>query len=153
MEVETVISENQALSILVGNWLGKEQIYPSPFDPKGGAAIGRVINRTSLFGFAVIQDYEQERDGKIVLLGHGIFRWDASSKKDVLYWFDSSGLPPVEYRGTLHNRILTLTAPQAQGFGRAIFDFSDEGRYHYRMEVSLDGDQWHPFVTGEYQKT
>jgi hypothetical protein len=152
MEMPGLLPEHQALAILAGNWLGQENIHPSPFDQAGGPAIGRVHNRMALDGFAVIQDYEQERRGIVNFRGHGIFRWDAGEKCYMLHWFDSFGLPPVDYRGALQGQMLTLTAPQPQGFARATFDFPQDGQYQYRMEVSPDGNQWFVFVDGEYRR-
>jgi hypothetical protein len=146
-------SEHQSLSMLAGNWLGKEHIHPSPFDPIGGPATGHVHNRAALNGFAIIHDYEQKRNGDVSFRGHGIFRWDASEQCYTLHWFDSLGLRPVEYRGRLQGQILSLTAPQGQGFSRAVFDFSGEKCYRYRMEISPDGEQWFVFLEGEYQRT
>ena len=144
--------EQNALSILVGEWTGDEQIHPGPFDPVGGPALGRVHNRLALDGFAVIQDYEQERKGAVNFRGHGVFRWDAQEKSYVLHWFDSLGFPPSTFRGSLETAVLTLTSKQEQGFTRAVFDLSQPGRYAYRQEVSPDGDQWFPFMTAEYRK-
>ncbi len=144
--------EQQLLSILLGNWRGQEHIHPSPFDPVGGPAVGRIHNCLALDGFAVIQDYEQERNGIVNFRGHGVFRWDSDEDCYILYWFDSLGQRPVEYRGGLRAGVLSLTAIQGQGFSRAVFDFSDETRYHYRMEVSPDGEQWFVFTEGEYER-
>jgi hypothetical protein len=150
MEMPKPAAEQRALEILVGTWLGQERLFPSSFDPIGGLAIGHVHNRLALDGFAVIQDYEQERDGAVNFRGHGLFRWDTARHDYVLHWFDSMGGPPTDYRGTLSARVLVLTAPQPQGFSRAIFDFSLAKRYHYRLEISPDGNQWMPFTEGEY---
>lgn len=49
-------AEHARLEMLVGDWVGREHIHPSPYDPQGGTAIGRVRNRMGLAGFAVIQD-------------------------------------------------------------------------------------------------
>lgn len=152
MEMPHPSPEQENLSIIAGDWLGQEHIHPSPFDPVGGPAVGRVRNRVALDGFAIIHDYEQERNGIVNFQGHGIFRWDGDEECYILYWFDSLGQRPVEYRGGLHNGVLSLTAPQGQGFSRAVFDFSDEKRYHYRQEVSPDGDQWFVFMEGEYNR-
>jgi len=152
MEMPRLSPENQKLELLVGDWIGQEQIHPSPFDPAGGPAVGRAQNRSALDGFAVIQDYEQERNGAVNFRGHGIFRWDTDEKCYVLHWFDSIGAKPTEYRGTLENKLLILTASQAQGFARASFDFSQENSYQYRMEVSPDGAQWFVFTEGKYEK-
>lgn len=152
MEIPRPACEHEALAMLVGDWLGQETIHPSPFDPVGGPAIGRVRNRAALDGFAVIQEYEQERNGAVNFRGHAVFRWDAADLCYVLNWFDSFGFNPIEYRGGLQGKTLSLTARQAQGFARAVFDFSQEDCYRYRMEVSPDGDQWFAFTEGEYRR-
>ena len=64
---------------------------------RSGAATGRVRNRLALDGFAVVQDYEQERDGGIHFRGHGVFRWDPEERSYTLHWFDSLGLPPANF--------------------------------------------------------
>jgi hypothetical protein len=120
MEMPRPSREQEDLSILVGDWLGQEQLHPSPFDPVGGPAVGRVYNWLALDGFAVIQDYEQERKGAVNFRGHGIFRWAAADKCYALCWFDSFGLPPATFRGALQHKVLTLTAPQPPGFARAV---------------------------------
>jgi hypothetical protein len=152
MDMPHPSSEQQALDLLIGNWLGQEKLYPSPFDPQGGAAIGRVRNYAALDGFAVIQDYEQERNGRVNFRGHGVFRWDVLEKCYLLHWFDSFGQAPVEYRGSLQGRILTLTSLIPGGFGRAIFDFTEPDFYQYRLEVSPDGQNWSVFTEGNYRR-
>jgi hypothetical protein len=142
----------KALSILVGEWTGDEQILPGPFDPIGGPARGRAQNRLGLDGFAIIQDYEQERKGSVNFRGHGVFRWDAQEKCVMLHWFDSLGFAPATFRGSLVGAVLTLTVKQGQGFTRAVWDLSQTGRQAYRQEVSGDGTNWMPFMTAEYRR-
>lgn len=144
-------AEHAALRILVGDWSGAELIHPGPFDPVGGPAVGRAHNRLALDGFAVIQDYEQERNGAVNFRGHGIFRWDSVERCYMLHWFDSLGFPPSTYRGTLVDGILTLTAQQGAGHIRATWDLSAPGNIRYRQEVSQDGAHWSPFMQGEYR--
>src|SRR4051812_34594932 len=115
LEMSRPSLEQHSLAILTGEWLGQEHIHPSPFDPIGGPAIGRVHNRAALNGFAIVQDYEQERNGAVNFHGHGIFRWDVDGQCYSLYWFDSRGLRPVEYRGGLQGQVLSLTAAQGPG--------------------------------------
>jgi hypothetical protein len=145
--------EHQALAVLAGDWVGDELIHPSPFDPAGGTAVGRVRNRAALDGFAIVQDYEQERGGAVRFRGHGVFTFDVARSAHVLYWFDSFGLPPSEFRGSLRDGVLTLTATQPNGRTRARFDLTRDGRYGYRMELSQDGAAWAPFMEGEYRRT
>jgi hypothetical protein len=153
MEMPHPSEEHKALEMLVGEWLGQETIHPSPFDPIGGPAIGRVHNRIALDGFAVVQDYEQERNGVVNFRGHAIFRWDSTDRCYVLHWFDSFGTAPAEYRGAMDHRVLTLTGPTTGGLARAIFDFSNLGKYHYKLEISADGDQWSVFTDGDYRRS
>ncbi|MGE5277442.1 MAG: DUF1579 family protein [Acidobacteriota bacterium] len=67
---------HRQLRKLVGSWRGEERLSPSPWDPVGGTAVGRVENRSALDGFAVVQDYEQERNGAVGFRGHRVFSWD-----------------------------------------------------------------------------
>jgi hypothetical protein len=152
MDMPKLTPGHQALSILVGNWIGEESLKPSPWDPVGGPAVGRVHNRPALGGFAVIQDYEQERDGVVSFLGHAVFLWDAKANVIVMHWFDSWGMAPVAYSGTLAGKILVLQGPSGGGFGKAIWDFSRPGIYDYTLAVSPDGKQWSVFQDGRYVK-
>jgi hypothetical protein len=97
MEMPTPTEAHRRLEKLVGRWSGEEKMTPMPFDPEGGVAIGRVDNRVALDGFAVVQDYEQERGGAITYRALGVYRWDADKDEYVLYWYDSMGGPPSEY--------------------------------------------------------
>lgn len=152
MEMPKPSEAHRKLEKMVGDWTGEEKIYPSPFDPQGGVAIARVHNKLGLAGFAVIQDYEQERNGVVNFSGHGIFRHDAFQNCYVMHWFDSMGMPPSEFKGTFDNDVMIATAKQAQGVSRATLDFSKAGTYTFKMEVSPDGNQWFPFMEGKYAK-
>ncbi len=88
MEMPVPSAAQQALAMLVGSWAGQEKIHPSPFSPAGATAVGRVVNRSALDGFAIVQDYEQETNGKVNFRGHGIFRWDPEKGAYILYWFE-----------------------------------------------------------------
>ena len=152
MEMPRLTEAHRRLDTLVGRWRGEERMLPSPWDPKGGTAVGRVRNVSALDGFAVVQDYEQERAGAVTFRGHGVFRWDAAASECVMHWFDSLGLAPNEFRGVFEGDVLTLVSRGAQGLTRALFDFGERGRYSYRMDVSGDGTQWMPMMTGVYAR-
>ncbi|HEY3290140.1 MAG TPA: DUF1579 family protein [Anaerolineae bacterium] len=152
MEMPRPLPEQQALAIRAGDWVGKEHVHPSPFDIAGGPAIGRTRNKLALDGFAILHDYEQERNGAVHFRAHGIFHWDSLAHQYVLYWFDSFGMPPSMFRGTLQSGVLLLTCPQGTGFSRVMFDFSRAGTYQYRLEVSVDGREWSTFTDGVYTK-
>jgi len=152
MEMPVPSPAHQALQILEGSWSGQEKIHPSPFVPSGAVATGRVVNRSALDGFAIIQDYQQETGGKINFQGHGVFRYDAEKGAYVLYWFDSFGMPPSEYIGDLVDQVLRLSAITPQGYARVTWDFSHPGHYHYSLEVSPDDQQWYPSIEGRYDR-
>jgi hypothetical protein len=152
MDMPKLAAAHVRLNKLIGNWTAEETLWPSPWLPEGGVAIGRVANRLALDGFAVVQDYEQERNGVVNLRGLAIVRWDDGEQCYVFSWYDSLGMPPNDFKGNFVDDILTVTNQSAQGYTRATFDFRDEGVYHYRMEVSPDGANWFPFITGDYRR-
>jgi hypothetical protein len=152
MPMPMLSEPHRRLEALVGHWRGEEQLQPSPWDPVGGAATGLVQNVGALDGFAVIQDYAQERGGRVTFRGHGVFRWDPEAQNYVLHWFDSMGQEPVQFRGTFDGGVLTLSSQQPHGLTRASFDLRQPDQYVYRMDVSPDGQNWFPFMTGHYRR-
>lgn len=143
---------DRKLEKFAGAWQGEERLHPSPWDPHGGPAVGRIQNRMALDGFALVQEYEQERHGTVNYRAHGVFRWEPAEHSYQLHWFDSMGSAPTVFRGGFEGDVLTLTARQGQGFLRATWDFSAPGVYTYLMEVSSDGELWHPFAEGHYAR-
>ena len=51
MEMPKPTDVHKKLERLAGKWKGEEKMYPSPWDPNGGIAVGRVNNRPALDGF------------------------------------------------------------------------------------------------------
>ncbi len=74
-------------------------MYPSPWDPKGGSAVGRIKSRLALNGFGLINDYEQERDGAVTFTEHGVFTFNPKEEVSTLTWFDCMGSPPEVFKG------------------------------------------------------
>ncbi len=152
MEMPKPTEAHRKLEKLVGQWTGEERLFPSPWDPKGGTAVGRVQNRLALDGFIVVQDYEQRRGGVVNFRGHGVFSWNAGEAVYVLHWFDSTGLPPNQFRGGFEDDVLTLTDHGPQGHFRVVFDHRQPDRYSFRMEVSQDGNAWQTLMEGSYSR-
>ena len=144
--------EHRRLGKLVGVWKGEEKLSPSPWDPVGGTATGKVENRSALDGFAVIQEYEQERNGAVSFRGHGVFCWDSAQNSYLFQWIDSMGMPPSDFRGTFEGDVLTLSNKGPMGQSRAVFDLRDKDVYRFRMEISPDGNQWLTFMDGRYER-
>jgi len=139
------------LARLAGTWSGEEKIAPSPWDEKGGVATGKVVNRVALDGWVVVQDYEQTRDGQVSFKGHGVFSFDPERNLTVLEWYDSVSGGPSAFTGTWKGDTLTLTGASGGGQGRCTFDVGGGG-YKFAMDVSQDGRQWAPFMSGTYRK-
>lgn len=151
MEMPKPGPRHRALERLAGTWTGDETISPSPWDPAGGPAVARVKNVIAIDGFALVQDYEQERAGSVTYRGHGVLRFDAASGQYVFHWFDSMGMPPSEFRGTFDGDTLALASQGPMGHARASWKVAAD-RYDYAMEVSPDGATWHPFLAGTYRR-
>ena len=150
MEMPKPGPAHEKLARLVGNWVGQEKISPSPWDPAGGVATGRVNNRVAVDGFAVVQDYEQERNGAVNMRGVGIFTYDAGGQCYKMHWTDSMGMGVAEYTGQFEGDKLVLSNKGPMGHSRATFDTGTPGAYRFVMEVSQDGSTWFTFMSGEY---
>jgi hypothetical protein len=144
---------HQKLSALIGDWTGDETLHPSPWDPAGGPAEARVTNRWVADGFAVVQEYEQIRNGEVTFRGHGVFWYDPERDEYVMHWWDSMGSPANEYRGRLEGNRLTLGAPMPQGGqSRTSWLITDPDAHDFLMEVSPDGENWQPAMVGKYRR-
>lgn len=151
MEMPKPGDAHARLHALAGQWGGEETVHPAPWEPAGGSATAFIHNRIVLNGFAVVQEYEQYRDGKPTFSGHGLFWWDAAASQYVMTWIDSMMGVPANFRGTFDGDVLRLlnTMPQG-GFARCSFDCGMPGEYVFLMEVSLDGETWTPAMEGAY---
>jgi hypothetical protein len=68
MDMPRPTEEHRRLTAFAGSWTGDERLHPSPWDAKGGPATTKVDARMGLDGFALIQDAQQEREGRYTLL-------------------------------------------------------------------------------------
>jgi hypothetical protein len=131
--------EHQKLHMLAGKWEGEEDLRPSPWGP-GGRAIGRYDMRVAVDGFFVVQDYEEEKDGRVVFRGHGVYGWDANDKVYTWFWVDSMGqMPAGPSRGRWEGDTLTFESASPQGRGRYIHRFEGTDKYTFKLENSFDG--------------
>ena len=143
---------HRALEALIGRWQGEETMHPSPWDPKGGSAIGMIHNARSLDGFAVVQEYQQVREDIASFFGHGVFRYDAQKSQYELHWFDSFGGAPSLFIGTFEHGLLVLQQATQGGFMRTSWDLRQAGIIRYKAEVSGDAIAWQPFMEGVYER-
>jgi hypothetical protein len=152
-EMPKPTEQHMKLTRLVGEWEGKEKLSPSPWGP-GGEATGRYTGRLDLEGFFVIQDYVEEKDGRIVFRGHGIFGWDAKDQKYTWYWVDSMGqVPAAPSRGEWNGDTLIFESSSAQGRGRYTYRFEGDDAYTFRLENSFDGGKtYNLLMEGSYRR-
>jgi hypothetical protein len=140
------------LNALLGEWAGAETLYPSPWDPGGGTATSRTVNRAILDGFAIMQEYEQRRGKTVTFRGHGIFWWDAATSQYAMTWWDTMGGVSSEFRGAFSGDVLELvTSMTPSGAFRMTYGLSRPGRHTFKMERSEDGQTWQPAMDGNYE--
>ena len=144
---------HKKLSALIGEWSGTEKLHPSPWDPAGGTAEARVINRWVADGFAVVQEYEQSRNGQVTFRGHGVFWFDPQRDEYVMHWWDSMGGAAGEFRGRFDGNVLALASPMPQGgHSRTSWTLTGDDAHDFLMEMSPDGQSWAPAMEGQYRK-
>jgi hypothetical protein len=139
--------EHTKLHRLAGDWEGEEQ---------GGTAIGRSTIRIAVDGFFLVQDYVEEKDGRTVFRGHGIFGWDAKDRVYTWYWVDSMGqVPAAPSRGRWEGDTLTFeSSSPPNGRGRYTYRFEGPSTYHFKLESSFDGGSTYlTLMEGTYRKT
>jgi len=154
MDMPQPTDAHKKLARLAGRWSGEETMFPSQWDPKGGTATGRTNARVALGDFAVLSDYEQERDGQVVFSGHAIWTVDPHDKEHacVLYWFDSIGMGLETFRGSWKGDVLTVRSRNPMGHARLTYDASNPKVMKSRMETSQDGESWSPMFEGTYHR-
>lgn len=124
MEMPKPTAAHQRLNLLAGKWKGEEKMHPSPWDPQGGVAEAKIDNQLILDGFAIAQNYAQVRGGQVSFTGHCVMSYHAAAKEYPMHWWDSMGTFDLGKAGV--------------------------GRYSFKMEVAQDGQQWAPFMDGNY---
>ena len=153
MEMPRPGDAHRRLGRLAGSWVGQETIHPTPFDPVGGQATGRMTARMALGGFCLISEYQQERDGVMNFEGHGVFGWDPRARCYTLHWFDSTGVEHgAPHMGEWAGDMLTLMHETSHmGYSRQVYDLTDDG-YRFLLQISPDALEWTTFLDGTYRR-
>ena len=145
---------HRKLAGFIGEWSGGETLHPSPWDPTGGTATATIVNRWIADGFAVAQDYEQRRGGKVNFRGHGVIWYDSNKHEYVMHWLDSMSGSNSEFRGNFDGDVLMLSAPMpgGGGHGRTVWNLGTPGAFTFSMDMSPDGANWKSTMEGKYRK-
>jgi len=153
MNMPTPSNGHLLLEKLSGTWEGEETMYPSQWDPRGAVAIGRNKNQLSLGGFALLSDYEQERDGSITFTEHGVYTFSLNEDRYTLHWFDCMGSPPEVFVGGFDGDVLTLAHGGPGMHARMTYDLATAGIMKGMMEMSRDGVEWRVLFEAVYRRT
>jgi len=140
------------LERMAGHWEGEETMHPSPWDPKGGVATGRIRNTLALSGFALLGDYEQLRGGAVTFTGHSVMTYDAKGDLYSLHWFDCMGSPPEVFSGRFAGDVLVVAHGGPGMHARFTYDLGDPREMKSKMEMSQDGVKWSTLFEGCYRR-
>lgn len=153
MEMPKPTPSHKQLEHFAGTWSGDETMYASQWCPEGFVGKAQLTSRVALDGFYTIGDYEQRKDGTVTYRAHFVFGFDTQQDEVVLHWFDALGMGREEFRGKLEGQRMMLTAKNAMGQHRIIYDFSEKGALRSKMETSADGKTWSALFDGVYRKS
>ena len=145
---------HRKLARLAGEWRGEDTMFPSSWAPEGNVAQAHHSTRVAMAGFGVVVDFEQERDGKVVYSGMGVWTVDPQDVHNecVLYWFDSIGMGMETYRGGWKGDVLSVRSKNPMGYFRLTYDLSAADTIRTRMDTSPDGKQWSGMFEGLYHR-
>lgn len=149
----TLTPEHQKLHVFAGSWTGEEMLVGSRW-LAAGPARSYITGTVGLDGFSVMQDYRQERDGKVSFRGHGVFGFDTEDRLYKLYWFDKLGyVPPAPASGPWKGDTLILRRASLRGAARHTYRFESHDRFTLKLEYSWSGDDdWVDVLTGTYTR-
>jgi hypothetical protein len=118
MDMPRLGPAHDALKAFVGAWTGIEALAASPWAP-ASTAQADCEYRLALNGFAVVQDYRQQREDGSEFLGHNVFTVDPDTGETLWYGFDSYGFPPESpARGGWTGATLVLEKKTPRGIAR-----------------------------------
>ena len=124
--------------------------------PRPGPAHARLMRfagRESLDGMALVQDYEEEKDGAVVFHGHGVFLVEPDTQDVLWWWFDSMGFPPEPARGTWDGDVLLFDKSTPRGDARYRYQFDGNDRYRFTIENRFPGQaEFVEFMHGDYER-
>lgn len=152
MEMPTPTAGHRIFERLAGTWEGAETMYPSPWDPQGGTAVGRTVSRVGLGGFVLISDYQQTRGGVATFAGHGVYTFDPKSGLYGMVWFDSVGTSPEHFTGQFADDLLVLSHGGPSMHVRMRCHLAGPDTMRSGMEMSTDGAEWRKLFDGEYHR-
>jgi hypothetical protein len=150
----SLVSSLEPLTPLLGRWRGRETLEPSPWMP-GGTTDGAWSLSAGVGGTALIQDYEQRRDGEITFVAHGVIAGEAPGDAQLRsWWFDTFAHAPLEpAKATVDGRRLTVTKRTARGTSITTLWLDDDTTLNQTIELQLPGEAaLAPLMRGRYDR-
>jgi hypothetical protein len=142
------------LSRLAGEWQGDETIATTRWG-QGGPARGHFNAGMQLNGRILVQDYREEREGKVVLQAHAVFVAEPDHDQYCLHWFDSYGfVPGTPAPGMWDGERLRFVRSSPRGQTRHSYAFEGDDAFTLKLESSFDGGvKWELVASGVYHRT
>jgi hypothetical protein len=139
------------LKFLAGKWQGEEIISPTPWMP-GGKAQGIIHNSSKFDNTTLVHDYESRRDGETWFSAHGVITISGPKPDSFgLFWFDSFGFLTSEAaKGIWDGETLAFVRRSSRGVTRHSFAPDGDGKFHARLESSVESDEMKPILTATY---
>jgi len=137
----------------VGTWLGEELMLPSEHMPEGRMATARSEANMCAGGRIRVSDYTQSVDGNVMMQGHAVTVWNPHERCYVMYWFDSGGSPPTEFKGDYEGEFFVLKGSVPGGsLVRHRTRKPDADTMITVSELSSDGETWTRLFEGTYSR-
>lgn len=144
---------HRKLLAFVGDWGGEEELHDDMRWAARGRLAGRSTVRAALEGLAVVADYEQSRNGRVVFRGHGLVTYDTERASYVLHWFGGTGGRILTLNGDFNGDVLTLAMAAPPNRFRLSCDVVEAGQLRSRLETSDDGKDWRLLFQGTYRRS
>jgi hypothetical protein len=107
-----------------------------------------------LDGLFLITEYTQERDGRVIFRGHGVYGWDPSRDRYTMTWCDTmTAGSPIFVLGVIEGDTLSFSSHGPERHVRYIYRFATETRMHFRIEASRDDGSWAPLLEADYRRS
>ena len=154
MEMQKQVRQHKKLEKFVGTWVGPEVMHPAPWCPEGAESVGTMKCRIDLNGWFLRMNYTQKFGRKIGTKGLGMIGYNSIEKCYTFAWFDSSG-GSADFgvcKGAWKGQKLSMTAESPFGHMRISYSFGRNENIKFVMELSQDGKNWTPMMTGNYTK-
>ena len=154
MDMPKIVRQHEKLEKFVGTWTGPEVMHPAPWCPEGAESTGTMKCKMDMGGWFLRMDYVQKAGRKTVMKGLGLLGYNSLEKCYTFAWFDTQGGSADRgvNKGQWKGQKLSLTSETPWGHMRVSYSFGRNDTLTFKMEMSSDGQEWAPCMTGKYAR-